>query len=1062
MRLFRKSKPENKKKQQTFVDIPSQQPVHTPRPPSPPAPSLKLTLDLPLLRPSNLDLEGPSLINDSSSRQQQHQQSPPDFSAPANYEIATASSARPDQVSFSQSSVPNPPATAPKKQPAANYDFEYPFLLGDQDSNKKEEEESVQEQLLKQFGKSQSHSSPQAPLATQEPQTQIQQTKQPEEQALLQSKSSSQTAPLSVAALATSILAGSQSPAFYASEGSMLPAGQPTQRPQSSVNAMQPHTAYQQLSTNTSNLAAQHQLAQSFSPKEDSSMSSQENVVKLGSTMANMTLTNSHSPASEAAKKAATRVSNIQRVREASALGKVVAFSGSALKFTSEDEDGDSMPLGDLKRISAAATAAGSADGNNAGMKPLNNAQMLAQAKFNQQPQLQLQHQQLIPPVANQPPMVNMPMGVAAIDPNQMPAGGYPHMKSVVNTPMMAPIQQQQQQQQQSFSLSQHPQLPMPMVMPRNGIIAQQLPLAADIPRIQGGPAASSMYNSTAPSQMPSVASDASKQLFMVPPLAQGSAYTQNPSHMPPGDLRHLQYPQAMQHLVPVVPANRQMPMQKMPLATKPAGQQQQQQQPALMTYIPTQGKLRGTFAKNPLMRDINKAKNFSPSDYTDRPTLLAEADSRRAAKKGMPGIGGSTSHSLQPEMIPVQRQPLQQQQQQLQLQQPASPLVYPRSVQQQQQHYHHGHQYSNPSHSSTRFEMPFQRSVSYQNLVDIGSEHSFSSSSYCTSTPRGLPVSRGRHRGMKKQHQKHRFEQSISAYASEYEDKYPPRVLHKRSALPPPLPPSRGPRVLDRRHRRRKGEEWNDYYDYDDVDGMYAGGHYDDWGDAEYDEYYSDIPAEMGRLERRGAQRRSRGDFDAGRSRAVHPSKLSGRLASRDVGYHNKHPMNLPGYLDDPRDRRGTLAVPHGPLRMEASIESDMSSITKEKKPRSQFGRFLANIKKNASSSTTSSHQLNALDSDMQSLESNTVDARHATVSTCESYQYKTRDSKSAKSHSSASIASSKPPHFRRKAARVITNFSVQPGSAQPSPKTAPQTLDADAASPIAPSPDMPVAAVA
>ncbi|KAJ2828100.1 hypothetical protein FBU31_002996 [Coemansia sp. 'formosensis'] len=486
-----------------------------------------------------------------------------------------------------------------------------------------------------------------------------------------------------------------------------------------------------------------------------------------------------------------------------------------------------------------------------------------------------------------------------------------------------------------------------------------------------------SAYSHVGYSRTPGVP-DPSSHAYTPSPLGQVPIYNQPAiavhQQMPPADMHMVHYPPAMMSHAALPMANQQMypqraqpyqfpqqppPQQQFPPQQYPPPQPQQlpPQQPqvaiqqhhqapvgqhpaALTSFIPSQLACRGSLAKNPLMRDINKLKSFSAKDYTTRPTLLAEADSRQLAKKNMPGLGGATSHSYQPEVPP----PIQQQ--------PPPPLPEPQHQQHQSFRPHDQGDYRDQADHyprSNRYEAPHHsRSRSCQVYDD--EDNDYSSVSSRTSGRRHTSARRNGDHGPTR---RHRHDHADNTYGSEYGE----RPRHRESRQMPPPPSSHGRRALEQRRQPRRNDRYHEHYehyDYEDRSERYARDYYDDYDDdEEFDERYGDRydhqQAGPGFARRRDAQGRTRtSDMRMGRARAeavwASPYGSRGSMPGRHGHYGRPRLVRL----DDPRDADSIIIRSSPPHTSKAgSSDSESLLVLEHGKPRSQFGRILANLKR-------------------------------------------------------------------------------------------------------------------
>ncbi|KAJ2878315.1 hypothetical protein FB639_003423 [Coemansia asiatica] len=355
-------------------------------------------------------------------------------------------------------------------------------------------------------------------------------------------------------------------------------------------------------------------------------------------------------------------------------------------------------------------------------------------------------------------------------------------------------------------------------------------------------------------------------------------------------------------------------------------------------------------------MRDINKIKEFSVKDYTARPTLLAEADSRRMAKKNMPGLGGTTCHSFQPEVQP-QLTPASQQPYHAQTAQRGQHAPYHHSDRDRDRVEHHEH-----VRSSRKPDMSRRRTSPRMSNYDDDSYEDVSLSSG-RSNRRYYGDSRGGSRNAKMQsHHGHRqrssnprrnhYDRAGSVYNSDYEDHPHGREFRKAN----PLSSLRNRRGIDRCRRDYHEDRHYDCYDYEEFSDDYFSDEFDEWSDDRYSERFgSSAGAAKGGLKRRTAQRRAQGDARASRDKDYdREARWRGPLRSNGKGGVHHGGRSRPAVpvvnLDDPRNNNDVLPrSAHRSRRGSISGDSDFSEKARNAKPRSQFGRMLANIKRQA-----------------------------------------------------------------------------------------------------------------
>ncbi|KAJ2331130.1 hypothetical protein GGI00_003394 [Coemansia sp. RSA 2681] len=420
-------------------------------------------------------------------------------------------------------------------------------------------------------------------------------------------------------------------------------------------------------------------------------------------------------------------------------------------------------------------------------------------------------------------------------------------------------------------------------------------------------------------------------------PMASQPAYPRRaPQHQPQ---QQPQQPQPQQHLPPQQFLQQQQYPQHQPAVPQASLSQQpaaSQQQTALASFIPSQLACRGSLAKNPLMRDINKLKDFSAKDYTAGPTLLAEVDSRQQAKRNLPGLGGATSHSYQPEILPPAPQ----------LQQPLPPPPEPQHQQpyrpyDQADYRDQVEHYPRPD----RYEASYHhhRSRSCQNFDE--EDVDYSSVSSRTS---GWRYHGAKHGGGHKPKKSHRYDH---AYGSEHGAMQ--RAREFRQMASPPS--SHGRRAPEWRHQRRQDDRHYERYGYEERPEAYAREYYDEFDDDDdelderYGGRYDHRPTGPDYPRRRDAQRRPRIDdvrVDRARHEPIWTPPYHGRgSASGRHGYHSRPQL---ANLDDPRDGDSIIIRSSRPPTGKAgSSDSESLLVLEHGKPRSQFGRILANLKR-------------------------------------------------------------------------------------------------------------------
>ncbi|KAJ2737165.1 hypothetical protein IW152_000186 [Coemansia sp. BCRC 34962] len=217
---------------------------------------------------------------------------------------------------------------------AAAYNFDYPFQVAEDSSPSQTEEESIQRQLAEQFG-----FGPKAHRAI------------PQSQPPVLQSSVSYTPHHAPSAPASHVASNSSSNSASSLKHQQLA--------RAVMHNMQMAAANRTTIINT----PIKQMSMSHSSNGSSSVSSEDEggVPKLNSSMTAMSLSGGAPPATNAAVgKLSDRAQHIQKVREASALGKVVAFSkttnsagGAATNSNGCDDSDDAddmVPLGGLKK----------------------------------------------------------------------------------------------------------------------------------------------------------------------------------------------------------------------------------------------------------------------------------------------------------------------------------------------------------------------------------------------------------------------------------------------------------------------------------------------------------------------------------------------------------------------------------------------------------------------------------------------------------------------------------------------------------------------------------------
>lgn len=318
----------------------------------------------------------------------------------------------------------------------------------------------------------------------------------------------------------------------------------------------------------------------------------------------------------------------------------------------------------------------------------------------------------------------------------------------------------------------------------------------------------------------------------------------------------------------------------------------------ALTSFIPTTSICRGSLAKNPLMRDLNKVKEFSSIDYSSRPTLLAEADSRRLAKRNMPGLGGTTCHSYQPEPeLPMAAAV------------PPPPPVPP-SVPASEPSSDHRRRKSKQPHRRHRFKPPQRnrrRRPKYEGEEEEEDEY-YSDYSY----------------GSSAEHEE--YEKSRQSVG-----KHHPKRNHN-NRFGPPVHNHRSREFYSRESTPSRHSGGRRYYEQFDYEDEYMGPTYDD----DYEEYEE---MEWDRYDRRSGARSHRGYYQEPLRRR--PGKIPKEY---------RDPVQPPA-----RGRTVVHRTPGHVHRCGTPESFDLMSIRRpqtstsihppQPHPRSQFGRVLANI---------------------------------------------------------------------------------------------------------------------
>ncbi|KAJ2121951.1 hypothetical protein IW147_003853 [Coemansia sp. RSA 720] len=869
MRLFRKSKAVQ---EPVLVEAVNSCPEVV-REPSPP-PALQLNFELPLLPPSSLDFDGPVAQPSDSDQPIAHTQSHPMLASTDQPEPALpAANSSATATLFEQ-------LAREQQRSTGSYAFDYPVHIDD--TVQRTPEDTVKSQLMEQFG----HRSVPTPVRA--------------------------------------------------------PPSASTSAPHLS-QAQQARTMHQQIEHILRTTAAQPTEIRmlSGSPSSQSNASSEDDTEqKLSNSMAGMSL-----GAKYVGEKMSDRAVYIQRMREASAMGKVTAGGRAVVPSETDVEDeNDLVPLGGLRQMKVS-TAPNST---------LGTPNMARGPAFQQQPYGAMANSPTGHPLAM--------LAQAAQSPRQHM---YQQQPQYMPSPLSGTIKPYASGSMAGAQGVMHQPGPYAGLNPgmshqsqTNGYSAQSSPLPQmAYPRIAGSGQqmqAGGMFRSPMPgntnvgyggvgmSRGPAM-QDQGKPMYTPSPLRQIPAYCQSPMETLPAMAGYMPAPASSGHPLAqqqqqhhhqqhiqqhqIQQPHHQQQVQQQQVQQHQHGASANTQQGALMNFIPNRDRCRGSMAKNPLMCDINKAKEFSARDYNTRPTLLAEADSRRLAKKNMPGLGGTTCHSFQPEVV----QPIVQQQPPLEAYMPPSPSR-PHGHRNYQGHPHdpyYAHQpepahYQSPSHHYDDMDRNYASpSPNIKHRSDVRSG------------------GRGRGRTTKR-HQRYEDEYD------QYDDRAPVREFRQR--VPHRQP--RGRDALGRSHRRHD-ERYYDHYDYSDS---YASDYYDELDD-DYDECYGNRGGQRP-LPRRATQYwprgTPRGEPRMYEGRRTHPH---GHRDVVDEGLR-KH---RGAHLDDPRDSNSVVrAATRGADRQTAAEVCDpvASAGTHGATPRSQFGRMLANIKRHAAPSKTLSPQ--------------------------------------------------------------------------------------------------------
>ncbi|KAJ1864266.1 hypothetical protein LPJ78_003495 [Coemansia sp. RSA 989] len=618
--------------------------------------------------------------------------------------------------------------------------------------------------------------------------------------------------------------------------------------------------------------------------------------------MAAMSLTNAKSQ-NESGMQMSDRALHIQKMREASALGRLSVFNKAGVSADIEDEN-DSVPLGGLRQVKAGASKSHFSGGgphpqqmgynmahHGPGGQPIHEfaqaSQSSRQAAFRQS------QMAMLSPSASAKPYAFVPL--AGARETEQPCGApygvsHPSM-SLQSLPVMNNVQVSPRQQaaySRTAAISGAPGQPVAM----NHMYRSPLSGASSV-----------TYGNVGLSRG-AVMQDPSK-MYTPSPLGQMPMYNQaaiNNGYMPP-------------QIAVVANAMHAATPQYQQVSHHPQ-QHQQPQSAALMSYIPNHDRCQGSMAKNPLMRDINKAKQFSAQDYTSRPTLLAEADSRRLAKKNMPGLGGTTCHSFQPEPMPV-----------------AQPQLAPSDTYSPPQtpgHRNYPEYSREPPRHTHRSGNPRRRPSSRQLYDDPDYGYMSSSSSISKKYPM-------RREARPKRYDKH------DAYGRHL-DRPPANEFRYRERR------GRSRGTLSRHlQKRRHHDPTYDYYDYDDeYPDSFCSDYYDEW-EGEYDDCYEQdrCPHRRGS---RGGPRHRMPRLDGHR-----PHRSYKRDEARDG--HRRHRS---AHLDDPRDSNRIVLAATKQLGQQGMANA-AGSIAQGGRPRSQFGRILANMKRKSEASKPASPSMSA-----------------------------------------------------------------------------------------------------
>ncbi|KAJ2757616.1 hypothetical protein H4S06_003094, partial [Coemansia sp. BCRC 34490] len=1026
MRLFRKTKAAAAAAPEA-QDVAMEYEPTMERSPSPytpcPAPALELNLQLPSLASNSLIFEkNPAnanvgaenaTIQQQQEQLQQHTTAVPQGGIP-NYELTSAAYQGFQQTAGKASSQTILAAIDKRRgggvgggagsgsNANASYNFDYPIQFAENsDKTNKQAEASVQSMLFEQYGKT--------------PSAAAGQQRQPSHHSYQMQNTLSHGAAAATIANTTSTTttttthAAAATPSKHAQTngGTLIEYIQAQQKQASMQKAL-----YAAKSKEKTALANQQHPA-SPSSRDDSSTSSynDEGIQKLSGSMAAMSLGKGGAAEGKGAGNALSeRALYIQKAREASALGRVVTFNLMHAKNEDSDDENDTIPLGGLRRADDGCVSENTGGAVNAlpgagptqahGVSP--HGSLVGGGQFGSAKQQALAQMQYGGPHMNQQAFQQYQMAVQS-----MAASSMPHMmgslsagartpvpmfsadNSIQNSPAMSgaggfpaqgggpPIQQQGmasmslaqlQQQQQHQQHQQHQQMAAYQRSAAGG--AQRAPMNNSQGAMFGNggfyrgamgdvatavPSARPMYTPSPLGQMPPIYAHQGmvpgQAHMIVPDPRMAAAYQPALS---------AQMPNTMATSMHSFRPGAQQPLQQGFAASSA-------QQASLTSFIPTQSQYQGSFTRNPLMRDLNKIKEFSAKDYTARPTLLAEVDSRMLAKKNIPGLGGSASHSYQPQVqaqaqpqAHAQAQPQGHAQKQSQGRHLHSPTGRHRQINNSDQFgYDRRPERSNPDYYDRhygphRHDQGFENSSSYQNLYGAYNDNASVSSGGSSKRNMDMRDVRG---GEGREHKRrHRHDHRGNAYGSEYGDGMPLREFRRTDAR---SPPPRGYRTLGRHYHRYRDDYYHEQYDFDDASDMYASDCYDEWEGNDHEGYYGDESVEYSRNRRHTVHRKSHRRQRAERGRAGAQMKPPQRHF-RDEGpvEHRGSSRKMPPmHLDDPRGSNGFTfraaaagaasesAERKNSFDSQSPSQSSLLSVTRAK-PRSQFGRMLANIK--------------------------------------------------------------------------------------------------------------------